>query len=314
MASNDPVAVVTASPQRTIGLNAALALVGLCAVWGLGQVAIKVGNSGISPLLQAGLRSSGATILLFAWCRWQNIRLFEKDGTAWPGVFAGLLFAVEFLLLYLGLQFTTAARSVLFLNTSPFFVALGAHLTIDHDKLTRSKVIGLTAAFAGVLVAFGEGLTMPSWHAVIGDAMTLAAAIAWGATTVLVKATKLSRIRPERTLMYQLVVSAVALLTASAAIGEPGFIDVTPLVMTALAYQIVVIAFASYLLWCWFIAHYPASQVASFVFLTPVFGVIAGTTLLHEPLSMALLAALVLIAAGIYIINRRQPVPVTPSA
>lgn len=305
---------MTAGAQRSIGLKAALVLVGLCAVWGLGQVAIKVGNSGISPLLQAGLRSTGAALLLFAWCRWQKIRLLEQDATAWPGVFAGLLFAAEFLLLYWGLQFTTAARSVLFLNTSPFFVALGAHLTMDHDRLTSAKIAGLTAAFAGVLVAFGEGLSMPSWHALIGDAMTLAAAIAWGATTVLVKATKLARIRPERTLMYQLVVSAVVLLAASASIGEPGFIDVTPLVMTALAYQIVAVAFVSYLVWFWLIARYPASQVASFVFLTPVFGVIAGTTLLHEPLSMALLAALVLIAAGIYIINRPQSVPVTPPA
>ncbi len=300
---------MTTGAQRSIGLSAALALVGLCAIWGFGQVTIKVGNSGISPLLQAGLRSSGAAILLFAWCRWHDIRLFEKDGTAWPGVFAGLLFAAEFLLLYWGLQFTTAARSALFLNTSPFVVALGAHLTLDHDRLTPAKIAGLTAAFTGVLVAFGEGLSMPSWHAVIGDAMTLAAAIAWGATTVLVKATKLARIRPERTLMYQLVVSAVALLAASTSIGEPGFIHVTPLVLAALVYQIVAIAFASYLVWFWFIANYPASQVASFVFLTPVFGVIAGTTLLHEPLSVALLAALVLIAAGIYIINRPQPVP-----
>ena len=300
---------MTAGQQRSIGPGASLGLVTLCAVWGFGQVTIKIGNTGISPLLQAGLRSVGAAILLFAWCRWQNIRLLEKDGTWWPGVFAGLLFAVEFLLLYWGLQYTTAARSVLFLNTSTFFVALGAHLTIEHDKLTKPKIAGLIAAFTGVLVAFSDSLSMPTWHALIGDAMTLGGAIAWGATTVLVKATKLARIRPERTLMYQLVVSAIALLAASASIGESGFTHVTPLVISALAYQIVAIAFASYLAWFWFIAHYPASQVASFAFLTPVFGVIAGTTLLREPLSTGLIAALALIATGIYIINRPQLAP-----
>jgi len=294
----------------TLGPAAALGLTGLCALWGLGQVAIKVGNAGISPVFNAGLRSAGAAVLLTFWCRYRNIALLRRDGTAAAGIAAGLLFAAEFLFLYWGLEYTSAARSVVFLNTSPFFVALGAHVVLANDRLTVAKSIGLVAAFAGVAIAFSDGMRAPTLHMLIGDAMALTAAIAWGATTVLVKGTKLARIEPERTLLYQLVVSAVVLLAASLAVGERGFFNVTPLVACALLYQTVVVACISYLTWFWFIKHYPASSVASFVFLTPVFGVLAGAWLLDEAISSRLIVALVLIAAGIYITNRPRRVAV----
>jgi drug/metabolite transporter (DMT)-like permease len=298
---------VALTPHKQLDARAVLALIGLCALWGLAQVAIKVGISGISPLMQAGLRSAGAMALVGAWCWWRGIKLIERDGTMWPGVIAGLLFAIEFLLLYWGLAFTTAARSTIFLNSSPFFVALGAHLVIAGDKFSTPKVVGLVAAFAGVLVAFSDGLHLPSMHALIGDAMCLGAAAAWGATTVLIKATSLSRISPERTLAYQLVVSAIVLCAASWLRGEPGITNPSTLVISALLYQIVGVAFISYLAWFWLIANYPASQVASFVFLTPVFGVLAAAVLLHDHVGAGLILALVLIAGGIYMINRPQP-------
>jgi drug/metabolite transporter (DMT)-like permease len=242
--------------------------------------------------------------LLALWCRARGIPVIVRDGTWTPGLGAGLLFALEFLLLYWGLEYTTAARSVVFLNTSPFFVALGVHFALTNDRLTLNKTLGLIAAFAGVAIAFSDGLRAPTLRMLLGDAMALAAAIAWGATTVLVKGTKLVNIEAERTLMYQLAVSAVVLVLASLASGERGIFNATPLVLMALAYQTVVVAFASYVAWFWFIKHYPASRVSSFVFLTPVFGVIAGAWLLDEPVTPRLLVALVLIAVGIYITNR----------
>jgi drug/metabolite transporter (DMT)-like permease len=295
---------VVSEPHKHLSLAAAFGLVGLCALWGLGQVAIKVGNTGISPLLNAGLRSTGAAILVMGWCRWRGIRLVQRDGTFLPGIAAGVLFAVEFLLLYVGLEYTTAARSVVFLNTSPFFVALGAHWVLANDRLTVTKSIGLLAAFTGVAVAFSDGLHAPTMRMLLGDAMALAAALAWGATTVLIKATQLARIEPERTLLYQLVVSAIALIAASLAIGEVGIVDASPLVLSALAYQTIIVAFISYIAWFWFVAHYAASRVSSFIFLTPVFGVLAGALLLREPITTRLIVALALIATGIYITNR----------
>ena len=290
--------------HKALGAVASLALVGLCSLWGLGQVAIKIGNTGISPVLHAGMRSAGAAVLVALGCRHRGSTLLRRDGTAGPGVAAGALFALEFLLLYWGLQFTTAARSVVFLNTSPFFVALGAHMVIANDRLTFTRTIGLVLAFVGVAIAFSDGLREPTPHMLIGDAMALAAACAWGATTVLVKATKLSKIEPERTLMYQLAISAVALIAASLALGERGVFAATPVVLGALAYQTIIVAFASYIAWFWYIKHYAASRVSSFVFLTPVFGVIAGAWILDEPITSRLVVALVLVAAGIYITNR----------
>jgi drug/metabolite transporter (DMT)-like permease len=297
-------AAIETGHVRHLGVGASLGLVALCAVWGVAQVAIKIASAGVSPMLQAGLRSLGAAILLLAWCRWRRIRLIEPDRTWFPGIVAGLLFALEFLLLYWSLQYTSAARSVVFLNTSPFFVALGAHWLIGAERLRPAKMAGLIAAFAGVVIAFNDGLRLPTAQALVGDAMSLAAAIAWGATTVLIKASSLTRIRPERTLMYQLAVSALVLCAISFTIGEPGITKTTPLILGALAYQIIVVAFVSYVLWFWYLAHYPASQVASFVFLTPVFGVAAGAWLLGEHITATFILALLLIAAGIYVINR----------
>ena len=109
---------------------------------------------------------------------------------------------------------------------------------------------------------------------------------------------------PPRMLFYQLTVSSVALIGASVALGEPGVVAATGPVVAALAYQAVIVAFASYLAWFWLLRRYPASDLAPHLFWTPLFGVLAGWALLSDPLSGHLGAAAVLIAVGIYLVNR----------
>jgi drug/metabolite transporter (DMT)-like permease len=186
-------------------------LVILCASWGLQQVTIKIANQGISPVWQSGIRSIGATILLLIWMAVRRQPLMEKDGTLRYGIAAGLLFAVEFLLIFRGLEFTNASRAVVFLYLSPFAVAAGAHLFIPGEKLRGIQVAGLCCAFAGVVAVFYESLSVPTHRMLIGDGMLTAAALLWGATTVLIKASPLARIAPGKTLLYQLAVSAVVL-------------------------------------------------------------------------------------------------------
>ncbi|MEJ2655906.1 MAG: DMT family transporter [Desulfobacterales bacterium] len=278
-------------------------LVVLCASWGVQQVAIKVAIRGVQHLLQYVIRSAGALIFIRIWMAMRREPVMEKDGTLWWGIAAGLLFAAEFILIYWGLDFTNASRAVIFLYTSPFVVALGAQFFIPGENLRKIQIIGLCCAFAGIVVAFRESLSYPSHRMLIGDCMLVGAAVIWGATTVMIKASPLSRIRPSKTLLYQLAVSAVVLPMGSLVKGEPGIVLMTPLIAGCIVYQTVWVAFITYLAWFWLIRYYPPSRLASFTFLTPLFGVLAGGLLLKEPLTGGLLLALVLVGAGIYLVN-----------
>lgn len=296
------------SPNRTeLDRLAIVTMVILCTIWGLQQVVVKFANTGISPIWQSGLRSLGATVLVWVWANLRGVKLWEADNTLWSGVLAGLLFAAEFALIYQALEYTNASRGVIFLYTAPFFVALGAVWLLPHENIRRAQWVGMALAFAGVLALFGENLLRPSDRAWIGDLMILVAAIFWAATTLTVKATPLARAAPEKTLLYQLGVSALILPPLSIALGEPGVFAPSAAVWASVAFQIVVIASSSYLAWFWLIRHYPATRLSSFSFLTPVMGVLAGIVILGEPLTPAVFAALGLVGAGIWVANRPSP-------
>lgn len=275
-----------------------------CSLWGVQQVAIKVASLGISPVWQAGLRSIGATVLVFAWTRFRGIPLFERDGTLWPGLLAGALFATEFALIFVGLEYTTASRGVIFLYTAPFVVALAAKWLLPQEQMRRAQWLGMGLAFAGVLVLFGENLLRPAGRAWIGDLMLVLAAIFWAATTLTVKASTLARASAEKMLLYQLAVSALVLPVLSWLLNEPGVFAPTPAVWASLGFQTVLVAAASYLGWFWLIRHYPATRLSSFSFLTPVLGVLAGGLLLGETLTPAVFVALGLVGLGIWVANR----------
>ena len=285
---------------------AVVLLVVCCAIWGLGQVATKVALAEIPPLTQAALRSLGAAALVALWSRWRGIALWQADGTTRGGLAAGALFAAEFGCIFVGLQFTAASRMVVFIYLAPFVVALGMPFIAHSERLRPGQVVGLVGAFAGVVWAFAEGFSNGAagsrqW---VGDALGIAAAVLWGATTLVLRASRLSRAAPEKTLLWQLLVSGLALGAASPVAGEavPALLSAASLV--PLAFQTVVVSFASYLVWFWLIRHYPATRLAAFTLLTPVFGLLAGALLLGEPVTARLLVALAAVAGGIALVNR----------
>jgi len=278
-----------------------------CTLWGLNQVAAKVALAEIPPLTQAALRSLGAAALVLAWARLRGIALFGRDGTLAGGLLAGALFAAEFACIFIGLQYTGAGRMVVFIYLSPFVVALGMPFIARSEKLTPLQLAGLVAAFAGVAWAFAEGFTRPAlrerqW---LGDALGVAAAVLWGATTLVIRASRLATAVAEKTLLYQLAVSGVLLALAAPLAGEAWPQSIGALSLGSLAFQTVVVTFASYLLWFWLVRHYPATRLASFTLLTPVSGLLAGAVLLGEPVTLRLLVALLAVAVGIAIVNRR---------
>lgn len=277
--------------------------------WGLNQVAIKVANTGYSPIFLTMARSGIAALLVYSWCMWRGIRLFERDGTLLPGILAGTLFTIEFILIFFGLDYTTAARGALMINTMPFWVLIGAHFLLG-EKITSTKFLGLAMAFAGVALVFVDQISLADMSTLRGDLMCLAAGLLWGTTTLVIKTSKLSDASAEKTLMYQLVVSvvlAIPLLPLGGAILR----DVSALATGALLFQAIFVVAFTYILWFWMIRTYPATGLASFAFLTPAFGVLCGGFLLNEPLSINIFAALTLIAVGLLVVNRpvRRRIP-----
>lgn len=260
--------------------------------------------------MQVGARFVLGTMVLLLWCRFRKIDLWGADGTLAAGLLVGGLFALEFTCLYIGLVHTSASRLTVFLYTAPFVVALILPRFVVSEKLKPVQWLGLGCAFVAVVFAMmdnfagGKNLTQ-SW---LGDGLALAAGFFWGLTTVVIRATKLGGIRAEKLLFYQLAISSLILLVLSPLMGE-SWSDTLPrmnaFAWSSLVVQAVVGAFASYLAWMWLLGHYPATKLSSFVFLTPVFALVFAAMWLDEPITIRLVAALVLVGVGIVLVNRK---------
>jgi drug/metabolite transporter (DMT)-like permease len=296
---------VPQSPQsRPLDALAIAVTIGLCLTWGFNQVAIKLAIHDIPPLIQSAVRSVVAALLVAAYARLRGIPLFKRDGTLPAGIAAGALFALEFLLIYRGLIWTTATRAVLFLYFAPFFVVIGSRLFIPGDHFYPSQWFGLLMSFVGIVIAFGLPTPAADPHQMLGDIMMVGAAAAWGATTLVIKASALNRVSSEKTMLYQLVVSAPLLAAGAAVFGE--HVDAMPsaLALGALIYQAVWVVSVTYVIWFALIVRYSATRLSAFTFLTPLFGVAAGYLVLNEPLTPAFALAVAFVALGLVLVNR----------
>jgi drug/metabolite transporter (DMT)-like permease len=293
------------SPQsRPLDALAIAVILALCLTWGFNQVAIKYAIAEIPPLTQAAVRSVIAALFVGAYARLRGIPLFKRDGTLPAGIAAGVLFAFEFFLIYLGLKWTTATRAVLFLYLAPFFVVIGSRWFIPGDHFYPSQWFGLLISFVGIVIAFGLPTPAADPRQTFGDLMMVVAAVAWAATTLVIKASALNRISSEKTMLYQLVVSAP--LLAAGAIVFRERIDAMPsaLAIGAVAYQAVWVVAVTYVIWFALIVRYSANRLSAFTFLTPIFGVIAGHLVLAEPLTLPFAVSVAFVALGLVLVNR----------
>jgi len=178
---------------------------------------------------------------------------------------------------------------------------------VPAERLRASQWVGLTIAFAAVALAFSEGFTTHSTARQLrGDALALAAGVLWGLTTLAIRTTRLATASAEKTLFYQIAVTALIAPVASWLLGERWSFAYSSYAWFSLALQTVIGAFASYLAWMWLLRHYPATQMSSFTFLTPLFALVFGVVLLGEPLTLQLMLALAGVAIGIVMVNRRR--------
>ncbi|MFZ2078423.1 MAG: DMT family transporter [Xanthobacteraceae bacterium] len=290
--------------SRPLDATAIAVTIGLCLSWGFNNVAIKLAIHDIPPLIQSSARSVIAAILVGAWTQARGIPLSKRDGTLRAGILAGILFALEFLLIYRGLVWTTATRGVLFLYLAPFFVVIGSRWLIPGDHFHVSQWLGLLLSFVGIVIAFGLPTPAVDSRQVLGDLMLVGGAAAWAATTLTIKASALNRISAEKTLLYQLVVSAPLLGLGAIVFGERITGMPSAVALGAFAYQTIYVVSITFTIWFVLVVRYSAARLSVFTFLAPLFGVAAGHLVLGEPLTPAFAVAVALVAAGLLLVNR----------
>ena len=275
----------------------------LCLSWGFNQVAVKLALPDLPPMLQAMIRSAGALPVLLLIAKLRGVTLFRRDGTLGAGLFAGVLFGIEFVLIYRGLLLTSASRAVVFLYTAPFFVALGSYQFLG-ERLRPAQWGGLALSFAGVALAIGVPQANVDANVLWGDLMIVGGGALWAATTLIAKATALRKAAPEKALGYQVAMSIPILGLAAWISGEtisrvPGALTVALMI-----YQAVWVVGLTFLLWFSLVQTYSASKLSAFTFITPLFGVVASYFIMHDTLTPVFGAAALLVIAGLYLVNR----------
>jgi drug/metabolite transporter (DMT)-like permease len=295
----------TPSAARALSPGAVALMLMLCLSWGFNQVAVKLVLPDVPPMLQALARSSGAlpVLLIIGWLR--GVKFLDRDGTLWAGVSAGVIFGIEFVLIYRGLLLTSASRAVVFLYTAPFFVALGSHLFLG-ERLRSSQWAGLGLSFAGVALAIGVPQADVDASVLLGDLLIVGGAALWAATTLIIKATALIRAPAEKGLGYQVAISIPIFVFAAWLTGERITHVPSPLSLSLLAYQSFWVVGLTFTLWFALVKAYSASKLSAFTFITPLFGVVASYFILHDTLTLAFAAAAVLVIAGLYLVNRPE--------
>lgn len=275
---------------------------------GFNQIVVKLVNAGLQPVFFAGLRSALAVGFLWAWLVWRGRPPRLHRAAIGPGLAMGAVFAAEFLCLFVALDLTTVGRASIIMYSMPVWFAILAHFGLG-ERVTPQKALGLGLAFAGcgwAILSRSDG----AGGSLAGDLCALGAAFGWAGTAYVARRPVMRAEGAEMQLFWMVLVSAPILLLAAPLFG-PLIRDLAPIHLAGLVFQAAVVVCGGFISWLWLMSVYPSSTVAAFSFLTPALSVLLGWAIFAESLSFAILGAMVLVAAGIVLINRAA-VPQAP--
>jgi drug/metabolite transporter (DMT)-like permease len=291
------------SARSNIDSRAAAAMMMICAIWGLQQVAIKAAEPDISAVLQIAIRSGIAALAVYLLARYRREKFVFDRPTLLAGLCVGFLFALEFFFVSEGLRYTSASHMAVFLYTAPLFSAIGLHFVIRHERLSLIQWVGIAIAFGGVVLAIsGMSDSSGAENPLRGDIYGLLAGMSWGGSTIVIRTTGLANCSSKQTLLFQLS-GACILLSLLAITTESVHFTLTALAWTSLIFQTLVVSFISYLIWFSLLRHYQASSLGILTFMTPIFGILAGVVILGEPLQIEFVLGSILIVLGLIVVS-----------
>jgi drug/metabolite transporter (DMT)-like permease len=291
---------------------AVLSATALAVLFGANAVAIKISLTGLGEFTTAGLRFGIAALVISCWAKATGRNLIVPKEQLFPLLNLSLIFLIQLGLLYTGLGKTNASRATLIINFTPFITLILAHFFIPGDQLTKRKIIGMALGFSGLVILFLKGDTL---HSSLrnGDLLILVAAVIWAGNTIYTKHV-LEGIDPFPVTLYPMAFSAPFFLIGGYFMDGEMIGPMSPKIVGAFLYQALITASFGFVIWNAMIKRYGATSIHSFIFIMPITGVLLGVVLLQEPLSVNMLAAMILVATGILVIHFRPHKPVPTSS
>lgn len=294
----------SSSSDQKLSTLAAASAVFLCVLWGVNTVAIKISLSGLGAFTAATLRFAIATLFLFAWAKITGQSMAPRAGEGQALFINSLLFTVQLSLVYIGFALTHASRGALITNLQPFFLLFLAHVFIPGDRVNPLKFIGLVVGFSGAACVFLDHEAVGG-DVITGDLILLAATMFWAAGAIYVKRI-LATIPSLHIVFYQMLFSIPFFAVGALLWDAPRVVRLDAEILAVLVFQGLVTTSFAFVVWTRMMHRYGAVALHSFVFLIPVSGVLLAAVLLDEPVTRMILAALVLIAGGILLVQLGQ--------
>ena len=291
--------------KNKIDAFGAVALISFSLLLGINHVVIKIVNVGLNPIFFAGIRSFIAFLFIIIWMKFTRKPIVFNKKNLNICLIAGLVFALEFLFLFLALDFTSVSRNSIIYYSMPLWLTVLLFFTKNKEKLSFIKLLGLILAFSGVVISVSKndsGLIINS-SSLFGDFLAFLAALFWALLIIIAKNSNFNKEMPEMQLLWMVMVSGPILICFSFFIEDP-IRDFQIIHIWGLLFQSIVVVAGGFLFWLWLLSKYPASGVASFSFLTPIFTIFFGWLILSEVMTPDFIFAAFLVITGLILINK----------
>lgn len=291
-----------------------------CALWGSAFPLVKIGytifdisSEEISTqILFAGMRFTLAGILTVIIGSVLSKRILVPTVKSVPKLFylALLQTVVQYVFFYIGLSHTSGVKASIIEGVNVFVALLVASFMFKQEKLTGRKLFGCIIGFLGVVLVNlnSQGLSMDfTW---IGEGFIILSTVAYAFSSVLFK----HYTEKENSIMlsgYQFILGGAAMIVVGYLFG--GKIEIFSGTSVGILFYLASVSAIAYALWGILLKYNPVSKVAVYGFMTPVFGVLLSALLLQEKqlIGYKYFVALILVCAGIYIVNYNKQKNVT---
>lgn len=293
-------------------LFVALAAMLCCALWGsatpfikTGYKLIRVGDSVQSTILFAGVRFFFAgvlTVLIYSIAR-RKFLLPQKENLGAIATVSCFQTIIQYLFFYIGLSLTTGVKGTVISGSNCFFSILCVTLIFRQEKLTAKKIIACIIGFAGIVLINLNGLSM---NLNLGDGCVLLSNFAYGISGALMKNYS-KKEDPVVISGYQFIMGGAVMIVVGLLFG--GAIVINSAEAFGVMLYLSFLSAIAYSLWGVLLKYNPVSKVSIYTFMTPVFGVLLSNLMLSEKSTVApmnLVIALLLICAGIFILNYQK--------